>query len=225
MAVGITKPSSQVGNTANVAVYSMAPSFVPTALAKLLVFAHASGTATGSISGGGGLSWDTLASFDPQALGNSARLFATDAPTSPGTASLNIDYTGDNATGCCAAAIQITGQEPYIRQVVQVASVGANPVVTFPLAVDSRNAVAVGLFLGSGLGIVTAPQSWTTIAASYATPTTGLVAAYRPGGATGATFTFSSGAASGLAYIAVEVWAQGAVPPGDPFGMSGFFGA
>jgi len=226
MAVTITKPSSQIGNTSNVAVYSMAPSFLPSALSKLLVFANASATATGSISGAGGISWNAIASLNPQGTGNSARLFSGDVGASPSSVAINVDYTGDNATGCTAAAVQITGPALDVVQLVQVASVGTNPVVQFPASVDSNNGYLVGIIMASGLGVITAPAGWTTIAASYATPATGLVVAYRAGGETAASFTFSSGAATGLAYIGVEIGSLAAVVPvSDPFGMMGFFGA
>src|ERR1041385_155274 len=224
MAIAITKPSSQIGNTSNIAVYSMAPSFLPTANSRLIVFAHATGTVLGTITGAGGLSWSVIQSMDPQALGSSSRILMADAGGNPSSVAINVDHTGDNATGCGAVALQVTGQEPYIRQIAAVNSVANNPALTFPLAVDSNNAYMIGV-VTSQQPVFTAPAGWTTVAASYGTPTTGLFVGYRAGGETASTFVFSTGNVNVLGIFGVELWASGAIPVVDPMGMSGVYGA
>lgn len=213
MAIVITKPSSQIGITTNAAVYSMAPTFLPTASGLLVVIANASASILGSISGNGNTPWTLVKSQNTQAVGNSARIWEGNVPGSPTSVSINMDYTGDNASGCCAAAIQITGQEVGVapRQSVSVSSVGNNPVVTFSPAVNSGNAVVAGIILSSALAPVTAPAGWTMITASYGTPTTGLVLAYA-NGVSGTTFTFSTGVLAGLGYVAAEYYLAGTVP-------------
>ena len=204
MAIAITKPSSQIGNSGNVAVYSMAPTFLPAQNCKVVVGAHASGTVTGSISGNGSPAWAMVGSMNPQGGGHSGRLWRGDINGAPSSLSINVDYTGDNATGCCAAAIQITGaQSGNALQAVSVGSIGANPVVTFPSSVLLGNAVVVVLCSVGTVGTITPPSGWTTIAASYGTPTTGLVLAYADS-MSAATFTFSTGALTALAYMAAE---------------------
>jgi len=223
MAIGITKPTSQVGDTANVAVYSMAPSFLPAADSKLVVIQNASATITGSVSGAGGLTWFTVASINAQASGFASRMFAADVSGNPSSVSINNDFTGDNATGCCAVALQVTGCEHYIRQVVQVQSVGANPQITFPLPVDTNNGYIAAVMMTAGIGAFVAPAGWTTVVATYGTPANALGVAFRAGGETASTFTFSC-AGTGLAAFAVEIWANGAIPSLDPVGVSGVFG-
>ncbi len=228
MPITITKPTSQVGITTNAAVYSMTGVFLPAAQDKLLVFAHASATVTGSISGVGGLTWRTLGSMNPLGLGFSTRLFVADVVDVPSSVGINIDYTGDAATGCTAAAIKLSGHDGiYIRQYAQVNSWGPNPTLTFPLAVLSANAYAVAMAFLSTVAPpqpVAAPAGWTTIAASYATPACGLTLGYRTQGEDGQTFVMSTGVVSRTAIWGVEIWAAGAIPSVDPMGVSGIFG-
>jgi len=222
MAVGITKPSSQIGDTGALSVYSMSPTFLPPAYAKIVVVAHASGTVTGSISGTG-TTFTFIASQNTQALGGSVCMWEMDAPALPTSVSINVDYTGDAATGCTAAAVQITGQAAAVvaNQVVNVNSVGPNPVVTFPQPVLSGNAVVVGIPAPGALCTYTPPAGWTSITASYGTPATGLGLFYATAVA-GATFTFSTGAQADLGYVAVEYSVAGDTY--DSMGMMGVFG-
>lgn len=222
MAVAITKPSSQIGDTSALSVFSMAPTFLPPAYAKIVVFAHASGTVTGSISGTGS-TFSLIASQNTQALGGSVRMWEMDAPAAATSVSINVDYTGDAATGATAAAVQITGQAAGwgARQVVNVNSVGPNPVITFTDSVISGNAVIVGIPAPGALCIFTPPAGFTSILSSYGTPATGLGLFYASAVA-GTTFTFSTGAQADLGYIAAEYHFQN--DTFDSQGMMGFFG-
>ncbi len=222
MAIAITKPTSQVGDTSNLSVFSMSPAFTPAADSMLVVIAHASGTVTGSISGTGP-AFSILGNVNPQALGNSARLLTAKTIGSGATTALNIDYTGDAATGACAVALQVAGLDLAYspRQFVQVASVGPNPVLTFPLPTETGNAVIAGIVMGTSLGVFTPPAGWTTVSASYATPSTGLAVAHTTSINT-TTITFSTGSAINLALFGVEL--VGNVSTADPMGMNGIFG-
>ena len=223
MAIVITKPSSQVGDTSALSVFSMAPTFLPTAYAKLVVIAHASGTVTGSVSGVGTL-FNERAHFDPQATGASFLLCDMDAPLVPTSVSINVDYTGDAATGCTAAAVQLAGVAAGVgpRQLLSVASVGPNPVVTFAQAVSSGNGVVVGIAAPGALCIYTPPAGWTSITASYGTPATGL-GVFHSSSVSGLTFTFSTGAQADLAYVAAE-YLYDAGGGFDPYGRMGILG-
>jgi hypothetical protein len=224
MAITITKPTSQVGDTANQATYPMSPSFLPAANAQFVVITNASATLLGSISGVGGISWQLVASMEPQAAGSAARIFTGYTDGAPSSASIVANFTGDNATGCTAIPLQLTGQEPYIRQIVQVQSVGANPQVTFPLPLDTNNAYITAVLFTSALGVFTPPSGWTTVSASYGTPTTGLAVAHRSTGVSTTTIVLSTGNISGLAAFGLEIWAQGNIPSLDPLGTQGIFG-
>ncbi len=228
MAIVITKPSSQIGITTNASVYSMSPTFLPTGNATILVIAHAPGTVTGSVSGTG-TTFAELAHLDPQATGGSFLMCDMHAPASPNSVSINVDYTGDAATGCTAAAVQLTGVEvgQELRQSLAVASVGPNPVVTFDNAVNSGNGVVVGIAAPGALCTFTPPAGWTTIVSTFGTPTTGLGVFYSAS-VSGLTFTFSTGAQADLAYVAAEYYYLGGapIPPGgsDQLGMMGIYG-
>jgi len=223
MAIAITKPTSQVGDTGALSVYSMAPAFTQAADSMLVVISNASGTVTGSISGTGPI-FSILGTMDPQAAGFSGRLFTAKTTGTGTTTAININYTGDAATGACAVALQVAGLDLAYspRQFVQVASVGPNPVLTFPLPTDTGNAVIAGILMTSALGVFTPPAGFTTVAASYGTPTCGLAVAHTTAINT-ATITFSTGNLAGLALFGLEL--VGNVPSRDSVGMSGFFGA
>jgi len=228
MAVVISKVSSQIGITSNLSVYSMAPTFLPSANSIIVIFAHASGTVTGSISGTG-TAVSIIAEQDTQATGCSVHMWDQDISASPTSMSINVEYTGDAATGCTAAAVQITGAEIGMapRQVVNVTSVGPNPVVTFNQAVNSGNAVIVGIPAPGALCTFTPPAGFTSILSSYGTPSTGM-GLFHAASVTGTTFTFSTGAQADLGYIAVEYYWAGGAPlvlgGQDQLGMMGIFG-
>lgn len=212
MAIAITKASSQIGATANVAAYSMTPVFLPASSSLLVLAAHASGTVVGSAGGAGNLTWTQIVAVNPQGAGSSLRVWDGDVASTPTSVALTVNYTGDNATGCTAAMVQITGQEVGAapRQTVSVASIGANPTITFDPAVLSGNAVVVAVAMQGAIGPFVVPAGWTTIASSYGTPTTGLVVAYNNAFA-GTTFVFST-ALTALAYGAAEYWYAGGMP-------------
>jgi hypothetical protein len=232
MAVAITLATSNIGITTNTAIYSM-QAFAPTANALLVAIAHASGTVTGSLTGTGA-TFTQIASQNAQGLGNSVCMYEMDVSASPSSLYPVFDFGGDPAGGLCATMLKITGQEVGYapRQVLNVTSVGPNPVVTFAPAVNSGNAVVVGIPLPGALATFTPPAGWTTIVSTYGTPTTGLGVFYA-NAVTGTTFTFSTGAQADLGYVAAEYYYSGGapvviVPPGgmvDAMGMSGFFGA
>src|ERR1043165_2100429 len=182
MAISISKPTSQAGTTSNLAVYSLSPSFLPNSNALIVVFCNASASQMGSLSNAGGFTPTLQGSINPQAAGHSFRYWDGYAsPTAPSTISINLDYTGDNATGCTGAALQATGVSSGAApvQTKLVSSIGANPAVTFNQAVLQSNAVMVAIaFNGALAAPITVPSAaWTTITASFATPTTGLMVA------------------------------------------------
>lgn len=204
MAVTVTQPTSQLGNTANAAVYSMA-AFLPSANAKVIVIANASASLLGSISGVGGLEWSLLTSINPQALGHSFRMWEANVGAAPSSAATNLNYTGDNATGCTAAVLHLTGHNSGAApiQTVAVASIGANPVITFTQPAGVSNAAIVAIAMNAAIGNVTAPAGWTLVPSSYGTPTTGLTVAYNTN-FSGTTATFSTGNVTGMSYLAAE---------------------
>jgi len=209
-------------------------SFAPTANALLVAIAHASGTVTGSLTGTGA-TFTQIASQNTQALGGSVCMWDMDVPASPSSLYPVFDYTGDAAGGLCAIMLKITGQEVGAapRQIVNVDSVGPNPVITFPQSIMPGNAVVVAIPEPGALAAITPPTArWTTMCATYATPTTGLCVCYTTSAVAATTFTFSTGAQADLGYVAAEYYYLGGAPlppPGggmrDAMGMSGFFGA
>jgi hypothetical protein len=232
LAIALTvAQSAQLGSTANAATYVFTPAFLPTANAKLVVVAHAGATSTGSISGTGA-TWNAVISQDTQGAGYSERLFESDMTASPSSVSMVANYTGDNASGCAAVALSITGQTPNYapRQTTTATSIGPNPTVTFTNPVSAGNGAVVALLMTGAVAKVTAPANWTTVPVSFTgtAPTAGLVVAYGTN-VSGTTFVFSTGALTGLGYFGAEYYLSGTEPavlPGiDPMGMMGFFGA
>lgn len=205
MALTVSEPTAEVLSTTNATTYALA-AFTPTASALLVVFVVCTGkTAAGSVSGGG-LTWTRRngIAFNTTDI---VEVFTATAPASPG--STTITYTtaaGGNATGCCLAIVQFAGTNPQVLQSDAEARTGANPVITMPSALSTGNAYAACFGMPRNPPTSTPPTSWTEIAdGGVNTPAQGCSAAYRNGGETGTTITFTSlSAAYGI--VAVEVY-------------------
>ena len=210
----ITEPVAELASSTDASSYAMT-AFTPTANAVLLVFVHASGTvATGTMSGGG-LTWTKKTSV----LNNTTDtnyLFWAKTGSSPVSTTVTFDCTGDAATGVIMAAFQATGADIVtadpIKQVKTNAATAANPTVTMDTALTTTNAYAGFFGVPRNPPTSAAPASWTeTLDTGHTTPTQGASGAYRNGGETGTTVTFTSvSAAYGI--IVAEVYNTGAGP-------------
>lgn len=225
MAISISEPVAETADTSNTNTYTLG-AFTPTANALLVVFAFATGTVAAATMTGGGMQWFRVASqlFNTT---DTAYVFVAQAPASPSSTTVTFDCTGDNATGCILMAFQVTGHNPFvpIKQVVTGANAGsANPALTVG-TMNTNNGYCAGFGMPRNPPTSAPPTSWTEIAdIGVNLPAQGGTGAFRAGGETGTTVTFtSSSAAWGAVFI--EIWEATLGPqPASPSGEMGFFG-
>lgn len=220
-AIGVTEPVAEVASTSNATSYAMT-AFTPSANSTLVVMVFASGTVGAGTMTGGSLSWTRKTSI----LFNStstAYVFWANTGSSPASTTITFDCSADAATGAVMTAFQFTDSDVVtadpIKQVKTAATTAANPTITFDAAMGTLNGYAAGFSVPRSPPASTPPTSWTEIAdTGYSTPTGGASAAYRAGGETGSTVTFTSASAA-YGMIAVEVYVSGAGPVGSAQGV------
>jgi hypothetical protein len=206
MAVTITEPIAETTSTSNVSSYAMS-AFTPTANALLVCYVVASGTvAAAPTMTGGGLTWIRRA----RQVFNTTDIicvFTAQVGGSPASTTPTFDCTGDAATGCAMALFSATGHNTTfpVAQVVTEARTAADPTVT-RAAADTDNAYIAGFGIARSAPSATEPSGWTEIAdTGYSTPNTGIAAAYRSGGETSTSVTFTAASAAyGIAYIEIR---------------------
>ena len=198
MAIAITEVTPEVATSSNTNTYAFA-AFTPTAGAYLVVFAFQSGSvAAGGISNTGTtLSWTQLGTQLYNTT-DTAYCYAAKVPASVSSTTITVNTTGDNSTGSVICCFQVTGHnvDYPIAQFVKNAGTGtANPAFT-RVAADTNNGYMAGFGSSNNPPTSTQPTSWTEIMdTGYTVPTAGATAAFRAGGETSTTVTFT--AASG----------------------------
>lgn len=206
MALALSEPTAEILSTTNAATYAMA-AFTPTADALLVVMVFASGTAAAGTMTGGGLTWNLITSTAYNST-STAYLFAAKVSASPVSTAVTFACTGDNATGVCMGVVQITGTYVGVKQFTSNATTAANPTLTFSTALSTGNAYVAGFGVPRSPPSSTPPGggAWSEIFdGGYSTPTSGGTMAYRNGGETGTTVTFTS-ASGAYGALGVEVW-------------------
>lgn len=225
MAIGVSEPVAEVASTSNASSYSFG-AFTPTGDSFLVVMVFATGTVAAGSMTGGGLEWVKLATGGYN-TNDTYYVFAAQCSSSPGSVTITFDCTGDNATGCVMMCFQFTGHNQFnpIKQVSHGNTTGANPAVTGILAMDTNNGYCAAFGMPRNPPTSAAPASWTEVAdAGYNTPASGASGAYRAGGETGTSVTFTSASAAyGIAFVEVNEAAVGAQPV-SPIGATGMFG-
>jgi hypothetical protein len=175
----------------------------------------AAGTMTG-----GGFTWTRATS---QLWNSTATIYLFWAKTggAPGSTTITFDCTGDAATGCGMMAFQYTGADLVtpnpLKTALASAGSAADPTITVP-AMETNNGYCAGFAIPRNPPVSAPPASWTEIAdTGYATPATGGSGAYRAGGETGTTVTFTSASGNwGIVFAEVYVDGAGPLPPSGP---------
>lgn len=208
MAIGCSEPVAELASTSNATSYALG-AFTPSANATLVVLVFATGTAASGSMSGGGLTWTKKTDFAYN-TNDRCYVFWANTGASPGSTTITFDCTGDAATGCVMMVFQFTGSDVNradpIRQFKTGTGTAANPSVTFDSAMDTLNGYCAGFGIPRNPPTSTAPGSWTEIAdTGYGTPTSGATGAYRAGGESGSTVTFTS-ASGNWGMVAVEVY-------------------
>jgi hypothetical protein len=206
-AIGVSEPVAEIASTSNSATYAFG-AFTPSSNAVLVIIAAASGEAITTATVTGGLTWKQKCAVTYNSTSRAYALWAYTG-SSPGSLTFTIDFGADSATGIVMSMYQFTGVQlgstDPILQCATNATTAANPVATFASAMNTNNGYAAAFGMGRNPPTSTPPASWTeTHDTGYGTPTSGAAGAYRAGGETGTTVTFTSASAD-YGIIAVEV--------------------
>jgi hypothetical protein len=220
----VAEGAAEIASTTNAQTYNF-PSVTLSGNAVVVILAFVKvTTATGAINNvsGDALTWTKATNFAWPTGDNShqAYIFWAKTPASPAASVYQIDVTtGTNATGCGAVMFQFTGADLVtanpIKQIAANDSGtggGTNANGTFGAALGTNNGYAAGWMGALGSNSSAPPGSWTEIAdAGFTGPTSNVSGAFRAGGETGTSVTFTN-ASTLWAFTAVEVYVEGAGP-------------
>lgn len=230
MALGITEPVAEVVSTSNAATYNFG-SFTPSTSKLLVVLAMCRGTVdAGAITNvsGTSLTWNKKSSATMNGGADTMYCFWARTPGSTAASVYQVDVTGDNATGCIAYMFELTDaatavevSDP-IKQIKFNTGSSTNATTgSLSTSLDTLNLYCAawwGALSSSNPANVSTPPngSWTEIGDNgFATPTTNGSGAYRAGGETASSLSFTNSSTTwGL--VLVEVYGTGNAPPPDP---------
>jgi hypothetical protein len=226
-AIGVTEGAAEIVSTTNAATYDFG-SFTPATSNVIVVIAMGRGTVDdGAITNvsGTSLTWTRKTSATFNAGADTVYVFWAKTGVSTAASVYRVDFTGDNATGCIAYMFQFSGADLVtpdpLKQAVTNAATSTNATVTVS-ALDTLNGYAAAwmgaLSSSNPANVSTAPGSWTEIGDNgFATPTSNASGAFRAGGETSTSITFTNSSTTwGIA--AVEVYVDGAGPAAGGMG-------
>lgn len=221
--IAVTQPTAAITNNANTTTYAFAAfTPVPNALLVCLVFSTGSvASAPTMTSSAAGVSWQRCDQSQLYNTTDTAYAFYAQVGPNPVSTTFTFNCPQDASTGVLAVMFQVTGHNiltPIAQVKMGANAASSNPTVTFANARSTNNATVAGFANGNNPPTSTPPAGWTEIADTGTTlPTSGISAAYRAGGETGTSVTFTA-ATSAWACIALEINAEGvgvAPPPPD----------
>jgi hypothetical protein len=197
MAVAVSEPTPEILSTANAAQATAA--FTPANDSLLVAFCFKTGTTTTPVASGGSLTWTVRATMnwtDDDAAAARASIYT--APVTTG-ASMQVQSSssGDEGSGGFLQVFQVTGHNVAtpVRQVDTGGSSGSStaPTANFASALLSTSAyMAAYMRNGSNDPGSTPPTNWTEVSdGSYTVPSEFASAAFRAGGETGSSISFT----------------------------------
>lgn len=225
-AIGITEGAAEIVSTTNAATYDFA-SFTPATNNVIVVFAFGRGTFDdGAITNvsGTSLTWTRATSTTFNGAVDTVYIFWAKTGASTAASVYRVDFTGDNATGCIAYMLQFSGADlntviPLKQAVVNLNTSTNATSGTIP-ALSTNNGYAAAwmgaLSSSNPANVSTPPTSWTEIGDNgFGTPTSNASSAFRAGGETATSVTFTN-SSTVWGFGMVEVYVAGAGPSGAP---------
>lgn len=209
MAIAVSEPVAEISSTANVNSYATG-SFTPTASSLLVIHGVIFGSADSIMTvSGGSLIWNTAYTTLRGAISPTEIYIVAYAQVGASPSSMTITMAvTDVGTGAQGAIFQYTGHDVTspVRQVKESEAVSTNGSVTMDAAMvttSGYSAMLEGRFTASNS--VTEPSSWTETADTFiSTPNRSMASAYRAGGETGSTITFTH-ASTNWVLTAIEI--------------------
>lgn len=228
MAVVRTQLAAAVASTSNTSSYA-GPTGTPAAGDILIAAVAATGTVAAGTMTGGGFTWTRLMSLAYNGGADTLYIFWAVA-TSATSTTPTFDCTGDNATGCIIACARFTGLEGqtqlYPRQTTTATGSTANPAVSFPVAINTNNAVILVCANSTNSAVQFTPgASYNEMdEATYTTPPSALAWHDRMSGETGVGKQMTNANTTAWGMIGIELYAAGQGPATSQLSGTGFFG-
>lgn len=203
MALSVVEAVAETASTSNAATYA-GSAFTPAAGDRLLAFVTVSGNTAPASSMSGAWTWTPLQRIT---FNTTDSIHVFEAQATAGTSTTPTFATNNgNATGATINVHKWSGTNVQVRQSDAEARTGANPTITMPAALSTGNGYSAAFGMPRNPPTSTPPASWTETAdTGYNTPAAGFSAAFRNGGETGSTITFTSASAT-YGIVAVEVY-------------------
>jgi len=231
MAIAISEPVAEIFSTANSSQTTAA--FTPADNSLLVVFAWKSGTSVTPVASGGGLTWTlrgTQSWTDESPAAGRASIYT--APVVTGASmQITVSSAGNEGSGAFIAVFQVTGHKVSdpVKQVDTGGSSGASstPTATMPASMSTDDGYMSAYVRNGGSDPgSTPPASWTETAdGSTTVPDFQGSAAYRAGGESGTTITFTLPASKTWYIQAIEINIAGTVFEQSIAGSVTFSGA
>lgn len=203
MALSVVEAVAETASTSNAATYA-GSAFTPAAGDRLLAFVTVSGNTAPASSMSGAWTWTPLQRIT---FNTTDSIHVFEARVTAGTSTTPTFATNNgNATGATINVHKWSGTNVQVKQSDAEARTGANPTITMPAALSTGNGYSAAFGMPRNPPTSTPPASWTETAdTGYNTPAAGFSAAFRNGGETGSTITFTSASAA-YGIVAVEVY-------------------
>jgi hypothetical protein len=225
-AIGVTEGAAEIVSTSQSSTYAFG-SFTPATNNVIVVIALVRGSVgVGSITNTSGtsLTWTLKTSATFNAGADTVYVLWAITPSSTAASVYTVSSGADAGTGCVAYMFQFSGADLLtpdpLKQAVTNSGTSTNPTATVT-ALGTLNgyasAWAGGLSSSNPANVSTPPTSWTEIGDNgFASPTTNGTGAFRAGGETGTSVTFTAASTTwGLAAVEVYVSGAGPAPPSD----------
>lgn len=226
-AIGITEGAAEIVSTSNAATYDFG-SFTPEVNNVIVIIALGRGTVDdGAITNvsGTSLTWTRKTSATFNAGADTVYIFWAKTGASTAASVYRVDFTGDNASGCVAYMFQFSGADLVTEDPIKQANTNSGTSTNATSGTLSSNLSTNNGYAAAWMGalsssnpanVSTEPTSWTEIGDNgFGTPTSNASGAFRAGGETGNTITFTNSSTT-WGFAAVEVYVSGAGPSGVP---------
>lgn len=221
-AIGVSEGAAEIVSTSNSATYDFG-SFVPATNNIIVIIALGRGTVDDGVItnvSGTSLTWTRKTSATFNAGADTVYIFWAKTGASTAASVYQVNFTGDNATGCIAYMFQFSGADlttsDPLKKAITNSGTSTNATSGSIAALDTNNGYAAawmgGLSSSNPANVSSGPTSWTEIGDNgFATPTSNGAGAFRAGGETGTSITFTNSSTT-WGFGAVEVYVSGAGP-------------
>lgn len=209
-AIGVSEPAgaTETASSTDATSYTGPGPWTPAANSILVAGVAATSTVLANPTmTGGGLTWTLRSSSLYNAI-STVYVFTAVAGASPSSTTITFDCTGDGATGAVIGVVEVTGGNTSnpVRQFKANNATSTNPTWTLDTAMDTNNGYFAFYGAPKNPPGTAAPTSWTlSLDTGHTSPTNGAAGAFRAGGETGTTVTFTDVDSLAWGGVAIEI--------------------